>query len=176
MKRTIKHVPLMRQNQCWGGYVCLATILQYWGYEEATPGRVFKTIHGSPEPRDPHGLMAAACIGQLACAADELAPYHRVDLLTAQDFVKLCARNHRHTPQFFLQKCLTEGWPCILRFSAYYLVIVGFDDLHHQYAYHELANGTVQTMSASILEHHWGIGDRSLHLSTRYLMLVIRPQ
>src|SRR5690349_3598191 len=109
MKRTIKYVPLMRQELRWGGYVCLATVLQYWGYIEATPERVFETVHGHADPRNRHAHMAAACIGQLAWAADELAPNHRVDLLTARDFVKLCARRRLHTPQFMLQKCLTEG-------------------------------------------------------------------
>lgn len=168
----IEGVPLLRQEYGnWCGYTALSAILQYWGYSDLTPEKIFGHIQGDIAETNMLNIPAPS-IDTLALTAQELTSL-KVDLLTERQYEVL--RDKGITPQDVLQAYIVKRQtPCIIRIPGHFIVVNGVDLENNSYVLNSIRWGE-KSLTADDFEMYWASPEPDYPRDTRHLMLAIYP-
>lgn len=172
----IEGMPMIRQkHKNWCGYATTSMVLQYWGYSELTPEKLFVQINDRYdailERIDP---APGPGIDTLALAIRELAPELTPRIIGQKEF-DIIKEKKGLTEQDLLKMYLKKDIPCIVRTPGHFIVIRGADEKKNTYLVNDPSWGS-GWMSAYVLEERWSQQDPDYPRDTRHLMMAMYPQ
>jgi hypothetical protein len=174
----VEGVPAIKQrHKNWCGYASLAMLLQFHGYNDITPERLFKQEFGHYDPLleylDP---SRGPSIDTLALLVKELTPL-TVRVVTQKDYRALKERSpNLAKPRDVLQTFLKKNVPVIIRQPKHFVVVTGYDAGRQEYTINDPMTDHERSVGALSLEQAWRSDESSEYQhDTRNLMMVITP-
>ena len=170
----IKDVPALRQEHSnWCGYTSLAMVLQFYGYSNITPDKIFTHLNGEYDKLLEYiSPSKGPSIGALAAAAQELTSL-KARILTEKDYAAIREKNPSlATPENVLHAYLKGGKPCIVREPGHFKVVTGYDPKSDRYTVNDpLFIRAVE--KGKFFREVWAAQETDYPHDARHLMLVI---